>query len=111
VKTDYPTSLAVVLSEKGGGNYTALFWSSANRWQQIRLAPCDFSLGERDNDPPHPDGKLDLDQVQGVGVTDLGQLFGSTPANPALPIVVDRNPEEFFVHQHLRSPERRVAAS
>lgn len=92
VKTDYPTSVAVVLSEKGGGNYTALFWSPGNMWQEARLEARDFALGERPNDPPDPDGKLDLDQVHGIGVADLGQLFGGAPLNPAMPIVTARNP-------------------
>jgi hypothetical protein len=92
IKTDYATSIAVILSERGGGNYSALAWSPGGAWQEVQFAPRDFTLGERPNDPPDPDGKLDTDQVQGVGITDLGQLFGAAPANSDMPIALDRHP-------------------
>ena len=41
------------------------------------MEPRDFSLGERATDPADPDGKLDLAQVQGIGIADPGQLFGT----------------------------------
>jgi hypothetical protein len=92
IKTDYPTSVAVFLSEQGGGNYSAIAWSPGNVWQEVRLELRDFSLGERATDPPDPDGKLDLDQIQGLGLADLGQLFGAAPPNPAMPLAIDRHP-------------------
>jgi len=46
VKTDFPTSVVVTLSEKGRGNYTAPAWSPGSVWQEVRLEPCDFVLGE-----------------------------------------------------------------
>jgi hypothetical protein len=88
-KTEFPTSVVVTLSEKGGGNYAAMAWSPGGVWQEVRLEPRDFSLGDRSTDPPDPDGKLDLDQVQAIGVTDLAQLFGAAPRNPAIPIALD----------------------
>ena len=54
VKTDYPTSIAVILNEKGGGNYTAVAWSPGSVWQEVKVEPRDFTLGERRNDPPDP---------------------------------------------------------
>jgi hypothetical protein len=92
LKTDYPTTVAVILSEKGGGNYTAMAWSPGGGWQEIKIEPRDFTLGERANDPPDPDGKLDLDQLQGVGLADLGQLFGAAPADSPMPIALSRHP-------------------
>jgi hypothetical protein len=83
VKTDRDTPVAVLLSETkpGGGNYTAWFWSPANAWQQIDLTPADFVLADGPQDPKDADGKLDLDQLQAVGVLDLASFF---PAPSAL---------------------------
>jgi len=84
VKTDRDTPVAVLLSETqpDGGNYTAWFWSPANAWRQIDLTPADFVLSDGPQDPKDPDGKLDLDQVQGIGMLDLASFF---PAPSGLP--------------------------
>lgn len=92
VKTDYPTSVALILREKDGGNYSAPAWSPGGVWQEVRLELRDFTLGDKATDPPDPDGKLDVDQLQGVGLADIGQLFGAAPPNPDLPIAVSRHP-------------------
>src|SRR5580692_6665534 len=86
VKTDHDTPAAVLLSEikPGGGNYTAWFWAPANTWQQIDLSPADFVLSDGPQDPKDPDRKLDLDQLQGVGILDLASFF-PTPSGPAAP--------------------------
>lgn len=85
VKTDHDTPGAVLLSEAkpGGGNYTAWFWAPANTWQQIELSPADFVLSDGPQDPKDPDGKLDLDQLQAVGILDLGSFLA--PPAPAAP--------------------------
>ena len=88
VKTDFPTSVVVTLNEKGGGNYTAVAWSPGSIWQEVKLEPRDFALGEQRNEPPDPDGKLDVEQIQGIGVTDLSQLFANAPRNPSMPIAL-----------------------
>jgi hypothetical protein len=77
VKTDRDAPVGVLLSEAqpGGGHYTAWFWSPANAWQQIDLTPADFVLADGPQDPKDADGKLDLDQLQGVGVLDLASFF------------------------------------
>jgi hypothetical protein len=92
VKTSHDTPLAVMLSEKkpGGGNYTALFWSSAGAWQQIDLTPADFAISDGPHDPVDPDGKLDLDAVEGVAVLDLAQFFLAQAEKPDMPIAIDR---------------------
>jgi hypothetical protein len=76
-KTDHDTNVAVLLSERkpGGGNYVAMFWSPANVWQQIELTPRDFNLSDSPTDPVDADGKLDLDQVEGVALLDLSSFF------------------------------------
>jgi hypothetical protein len=83
VKTDHDTPAAVLLSETkpGGGNYTAWFWAPANTWQQIDLSPADFVLSDGPQDPKDSDGKLDLDQLQAVGILDLGSFLA--PPAPA----------------------------
>ncbi len=92
IKTDSPASFAVILSEKGGGNYSTTVWSAGSVWQEVKVEPRDFTLGDRPNDPPDPDGKLDVDQVQGIGIIDLGQMFGNAPPNPDARMAVNRRP-------------------
>ncbi|HXK03356.1 MAG TPA: hypothetical protein VMS37_13195 [Verrucomicrobiae bacterium] len=91
-KTDHDTALAVLLSERkpGGGNYIAMFWSPAGTWQAIELTPADFSMSDGANDPVDADGRLDLDQVEGIGITDVAQFFVAQPENPETPIAIDR---------------------
>jgi hypothetical protein len=89
-RSDHDTALGVLLSEKkpGGGNYAAWFWAPANVWQAIELTPADFTVTDGPKDPVDPDGKLDLDQVEGIAVFDLAQYFARLAANSTLPIGV-----------------------
>ncbi|MDQ6665669.1 MAG: hypothetical protein M3Z23_14910 [Acidobacteriota bacterium] len=91
LKTDSPTAIAVILSEKapGGGRYSAIVWSPKERWQQIELTPADFALTEEPNDPKDSNGKLDLDRLQAVGIVDVSQIFSAAKPNPDLPIAID----------------------
>jgi hypothetical protein len=52
------------------------------------LAPADFALNEGPADPVDRTGRLDRDQIQGIGILDLGQAF-QTLRDPDLPIVID----------------------
>ena len=71
-KSDHDTSIAVLLAEtKPGSDYTAWFWAPVGQWQLIEFTPADFAVGDGPKDPVDPDGKLDLDQVEGVGLIDL----------------------------------------
>src|SRR5579872_5690330 len=81
IKSDHDTAFAVMLSEKkpGGGNYAAWFWTPANVRQQVELTPADFTITDGAGDPVDADGKLDLDQVEGIGVFDLAQFFLAMP--------------------------------
>jgi hypothetical protein len=76
-RSDHNTAVGVLLSEKkpSGGNYVAWFWAPAGAWQAIELTPADFTVTDGPNDPVDPDGKLDLDQVEGIAVFDLAQYF------------------------------------
>jgi hypothetical protein len=90
VKSDHDSPLAILLAERqpGGGNYTAWFWAAANVWQQVELTPADFCLTDGPRDPADADNKLDLDQLQGVGLVDLGALFAALPQNANNPIAI-----------------------
>ena len=88
VKTDVATILAVMLSEKKpGGDYTALFWSPKDQWQQIDLVPADFTINDGPKDAKDPDGRLDVDQVQSIALLDGGQFFSQLPRDQS-PIAV-----------------------
>jgi len=93
IKSDAATPVGVLLSEKkpGGGDYLAWFWSQKDRWQEVELKPDDFSLNDGPNDPKDDNGKLDLEQVQGIGVIDLAQLLNLTADAPNLPLMVTRS--------------------
>lgn len=75
IKSDTGCVLAAILQEQGGGRYIAMFTVPSGIWQQVELAPSDFVLSEDGNDPPDPDGKLDLDKVEAFGLADVGQIF------------------------------------
>ena len=91
VKTDHDTAIAVLLSERkpGGGNYLATFWCAAGAWQPVELTPSDFAAADGPNDPVDADGKLDLDQLDGIGVLDLASFFSSQPENTDFPVNID----------------------
>jgi hypothetical protein len=111
VKTDHATAVGLILSEKkpAGGNYSAWFWSPANTWQWIEFTPADFTLNDGANDPKDADNKLDLDEVEGMGLFDLGQFFGRLGSSGDLPLSahVDEGQHSITVESFelLNSPE------
>jgi hypothetical protein len=89
IKTDVPTAVAIMMNEKKpGGNYTAICWSTGNTWQRVELTPRDFHLSTGEKDPIDPDGKLDLDAVENIGIIDLSTIFGVRTEKTG-PIVVE----------------------
>ncbi len=78
VKTDSRFAVALLLSEKkpGGGNYIAVIWSNGEGWQPVVLAPSDFTENYTQGEPSDPDGKLDPDRVEHVGLIDFSQFLG-----------------------------------
>lgn len=93
VKTDIATAVAVFLSEKKpGGDYSTYFWSPKDTWQQVTLVPSDFTVNDGPNDPKDPNGKLDLDQIQGIGVLDLKSIFSKAMGSQQLPFPLDAAP-------------------
>ena len=91
LKTDISTAVGVLLSEKKpGGDYATWFWSPKDRWQQIVLTPADFTANDGANDPKDPNGRLDLDQVRGIGIIDLKTIFNQFAGSEQLPFQIDR---------------------
>ena len=78
VRTDTTTEMVVALQEEGGGRYIALCMAPKDAWQPIELSVDDFVLSDGPNDPKDPDGKLDMDQVSGIMVSDLAQMFAQS---------------------------------
>lgn len=81
IKTDYAAPLVVSLQEHEGGRYLAMFTSPAGKWQQVELSPGDFYLSDDANDPKDPDNKLDLNEVESIGIVDVSQIFAQGDAN------------------------------
>ncbi|HZP81560.1 MAG TPA: hypothetical protein VFB21_07985 [Chthonomonadaceae bacterium] len=88
VRADDDVPLVLALSEKGGGRYITLFWLPKDSWQQVTLTPGDFWLSDDKNDPKDPDDKLDLDQVENIGLVSIWAFLalgaGDTPESVAV---------------------------
>ena len=97
VKADHASPLILMLSEKGGGHYSALFTAPAGQWQQVTLAPSDFVLGEGKDDPKDSDNKLDLDQVEAVGVFDFSQIFVQADSAIATALGIQTGPRSLLL--------------
>jgi hypothetical protein len=100
IKTDISTAVAILLSEKkpGGGDYTAWAWSPKGRWNEVQLNVSDFVLNDAPTDPKDLDGKLDLDQVQGIGVIDISQMFAAMADSGNAPFLVDKTTGEHTLY-------------
>lgn len=75
VQADHSTSLLLVFSERGGGRYQVPITVTPNTWQEVTVAPSDLMLNEDAGSPPDPDGKLDLDQVENIGLVDIDSFL------------------------------------
>ena len=75
VRADHTAPLAVTMQEKDGGRYNAVFTAPNQQWQEVELAPSDFTPGTEAHDPKDPNGKLDMDKVVSIGIIDLGTFF------------------------------------
>ena len=88
-KSDHDTSVALLLAEhKPGGDYTAWFWAPAGQWQLIEFTPADFAVGDGPKDPVDPNGKLDLDQVEGIGILDLAYFRNTLRQSGATNLII-----------------------
>src|SRR5579872_4528008 len=59
IMADTTTPMMMVLQERDGGRYNAVFTAPGGRWQEVLLSPSDFTLSTDPNDPKDPDHKLD----------------------------------------------------
>ena len=75
IKADYAALIMVTLNEKDGGRWNAAFTAPAGAWQRVELTPAEFDVSDGPDDPKDPNGKLDLDKVDGFGLVDVGQFF------------------------------------
>lgn len=84
VKTDVPTAVLLNLNEKTDEQdipYQAVFTTKNNEWQRVTIPIEDFILDENKTDP---NGKLDLDKVNGIGFLDVLALFGANDPGVAM---------------------------
>jgi len=62
------------------------------------LSVSDFCLMEDAGDPKDPDGKLDLDQVEGVGIIDVGVMFAQLGNEQIVDMVgIKMGARKFFI--------------
>ena len=107
VKGTSPMAAAVSLTEKEGGRYLAIFWLDGDTWQRVELTPEDFILSTNQNDPKDPDGKLDLDQVEAIGIVDISQIINPIMAAHAPLMVAEHaGPQKLFIDDFEVSAER-----
>jgi len=88
VRSDSNSMLAVSLQEQDGGRYVAMLQVTKDKWQSVELSTADFILAQDKNDPKDPDGKLDMDRVAGVSITDIAQFLIAVD-NPMLQSLFD----------------------
>lgn len=111
VRADYAAPLAMVLQEKSGGRYIAVFTVPKDTWQTIELDLADFVLARGKNDPPDPDKRLDIEQVESVAITDLNAFFaqaGDTKMLDALGITT--GPHRLYLADFAVNDPRRQTA-
>ncbi len=101
IKCDHTAAVIVSLSEKDGGRYNATFTAPKDQWQEVALAPSDFGLGTEATDPPDPDGKLDLDQVQAITIFDLYQLLSKVKNSNLAAVINAPMGQHTFYLSHL----------
>jgi hypothetical protein len=76
IKADRPALFALSMQEQSGERWHAPFWVSGNEWQQVSIALADFTLAE---DTKPVNNKIDMDEVEGLGLIDVSALFLATP--------------------------------
>ncbi|MCW3100869.1 MAG: hypothetical protein JWL77_6487 [Chthonomonadaceae bacterium] len=92
VQADHATSLLLVFSERGGGRYQAPIAVTPNIWQEVAIAPSDLILSDDAGSPPDPDAKLDLDQIESIGLADIDSFLAQGAG--------DLNPYDIATGQH-----------
>ncbi len=67
LKCDSPSIMGLALREQNGARYQTSFYCPPNQWQPIAVDLSELTLAE---DSPDPNGRLDLDQIQGMYLAD-----------------------------------------
>lgn len=97
VKADHATPLSLVVQEKNGGRYNAIFSVPKNGWQQVEVSTADFVLDRSKDAPKDPDGKLDMDLVENMGLADMAQMFVQGDGALAKAVGVSEGPRKLFM--------------
>jgi len=71
IKASKPTIFALACLEEDGSNYVTMFRAPADHWQQLR---CDLSELTLSDDSTDENGRLDVDQIRTLLLTDLDTL-------------------------------------
>jgi len=75
VRVEQPTTLALMVQERGGGRYTSMFAAPKGKWQKVEVSTSDLILNEGSNDPRDADGKLNVERIEAVSFGDLAQFI------------------------------------
>lgn len=73
VKPDHNTIIAVLLQERDGGRYSGFAYVKADKWNETAFAPEDFILDTGLDAPKDPNGKMDLEKIDSLAITDYSQ--------------------------------------
>ena len=92
VQADHATSLLLVVSERGGARYQVPIAVTPHLWQEVAVAPSDLMLNQDAGSPPDPDSKLDLDQIDSIGLVDIDSFLVQTAG--------DTSPFDISAGQH-----------
>jgi hypothetical protein len=75
VKADRATPFAFTLQEKDGGRFSTVFAVQKDTWQRVEISTADLILDTGKDAPKVAIGRLDMDQVEGVALADMAQIF------------------------------------
>jgi len=82
LRTSQRATMIVLFQETdagGKGRYATMFVSEPETWQRVELSVDRFRLTD---DTTDADGKLDMDQIAGVGIGDMSGLLGGVQGDP-----------------------------
>jgi len=102
VQADHATSLLLTFSEKNGGRYQAPISVTPNVWQEVAVAPSDLMLSDDAGSPPDPDGKLDPDQIESIGLVDIDS-FLAQEAGDQSPYDIATGPHTLYLSHFVVS--------
>ncbi len=102
VQADHATSLLLVVSERGGARYQVPIAVTPNLWQEVAVAPSDLMLNQDAGSPPAPKGKLDLDQIESIGLVDIDSFLVQNAGDPS-PFDIAAGPHTLYVSHFVVS--------